>query len=305
MNYDTIKVCHNDGHEILVSHDLSVSTKKANVLLLHGMAEHHKRYDNFSLFLTTQGYDVYRYSHRGHGTHLKTSELGSISDRNGAQLVVEDAICVLREIHRRDADTPTIVFGHSMGSFIARNLIQQYDQIDGIILCGTANPPNLITMGGLFIAILTGCYLSPKKKSPIMDKLVFGSSKYKKLNTRTNFDWLTTDTAEVDRYIEDEFCGFICSKSFYKDLLLLIKRSTGNKSILKIPKTIPIFILSGAQDPVGNYGIDITRLINFFSKHGYTVTSKLYPGMRHELLNEQYNDNVMKDISMFLEKALD
>lgn len=303
MKSETLQVRQTDGHITNIDYYTSTSKKYGSILVLHGMAEHYERYDTFATFLANHGYDVYLYSQRGHGTHLQEHELGFFAEKNGYQLVVNDAIEVLKTIRKREASLPLFLMGHSMGSLITRNVIQEYNQLDGIIICGTANPPSITTMGGLVISTLSGYRKYPRKRAPFIDKVMFGSSLYKKLNKRTNSDWLCTDEAEVDQYIKDPYCGFICTKSFYHDLLMLTKHATDKKRILRTNSSIPLFILSGNQDPVGGYGKDVARLIEFYKQHGYQVTSKLYDGLRHELLNEPCKLDIMQDILNFLNKT--
>lgn len=305
MRNETIQIHQKDGYLINVECYKSSSPRRGSILVLHGMAEYYERYDTFANFLANHGFDVYLYSHRGHGTHLNEHELGFFADKNGYQLVVNDAIAVLKAIREKETSLPLFLMGHSMGSLITRNVIQLYDRLDGVVICGTANPHRITTMGGLFISILSGYYYTPKKQSPFIHKLMFGSSLYKKQNLRTNFDWLCTDESEVDKYIKDPHCGFICTKSFYHDLLMLTKHATDKKRILRTSSMVPIFILSGSQDPVGGYGKDVARLINFYRHNGYQVTSKIYDGLRHELLNEPCNTDIMQDILAFLIKTLE
>lgn len=305
MRNETIPIRQKDGYLINVECYKSTSPRRGSLLVLHGMAEHYERYDTFANFLTNHGFDVYLYSHRGHGTHLADHELGFFADKNGYQLVVNDAVTVLKTIRKKENSLPLFLMGHSMGSLITRNVIQKYDKLDGVIICGTANPSRITTMGGLFISNLSGYRHNPKKRAPLIDKVMFGSSLYKKLNLRTNSDWLCTDESEVDKYIKDPHCGFVCTKSFYHDLLMLTKHATDKKRILRTSSDVPIFILSGNQDPVGGYGKDVARLIHFYRHNGYQVTSKLYDGLRHELLNEPCKMDIMQDILAFLNKTLE
>lgn len=300
MRKDFIQLTQTDGHVIKIQHYISNEQTKGNFLLLHGMAEHYERYDSFASFLTSHGFDVYLYSHRGHGTDLPESELGFFGPENGYRLVIEDAISILTEIRRISPNLPLFLMGHSMGSIITRNVIQEYQDLDGVILCATANPHTYVTYAGLVLATLTGYKKTPQKKSPFLDQTMFGTSLYKKLNKRTKVDWLCTDEAQVDQYIKDPYCGFVCSKSFYHDLLMLTLHATMPKRILKTDNSIPLFLISGDQDPVGGFGKDVTRLIQFYRNHGYQVESKLYPNLRHEILNEPCKETIMEDILAFL-----
>jgi len=303
MNPEIMKVIQPDGRTIPVSCYSSIPKAKGSILVLHGMAEHFERYDHFASLLASNGYDVYLYSHRGHGMSLNKQELGYFAPKDGWRLVVKDAIDVLQSIRAKNKDLPLFLMGHSMGSLIARNVIQEYPYLDGIIICGTANPAPITTFGGLCLVGLSGYKKNPQKRAPFIDQIMFGSTLYKKLNKRTKSDWLCTDAAEVDKYIEDPYCGFICTKSFYHDLLMLTKHATDKKRICKTSTSIPILIISGGQDPVGGYGKDVQRLIQFYESHSYQITSHIYPGLRHEILNEPSKDNITTDILDFLDQT--
>ena len=304
MNPKIMNVTQKDGRIIPVTLYPSRETSKGSLLVLHGMAEHYERYDHFANQLSSQGYDVYLYSHRGHGMTQSQDELGFFGPVEGYRLVVNDAIDVLNFIRNQDKKLPLYLMGHSMGSLITRNVIQEYPHLNGIIICGTANPLSITTFGGLCMVGLSGYKKHPKKRAPFIDKMMFGSSLYKKLNKRTPFDWLCTDEAEVDNYIKDPYCGFVCTKSFYHDLLVLTNRATNKDRILKTSRSIPILIISGGQDPVGGYGKDIQRLIDFYASHGYNTTSHIYSGLRHEILNEPCKDKIISDIVEFLDDTL-
>ena len=301
MNKKHFKVHQKSGHTIHVTCYEAEGNKKGNLLLLHGMAENFERYDYFASILSKHSYSVYLYSHRGHGTNTPRNALGFFAPKNGYRLVIHDAINVLKSIKQLNPNTPLYLMGHSMGSLITRNVIQTYQDLDGAIICATANPSRFTTLAGLAMSELTGYRFAPKQISPLMDKLMFHSKKYTDLNKRTNFDWICTDEKEVDKYIANPYCGFLCSKSFYHDLLMITKNATSPKKILQTDPTLPIMIISGKKDPVGGYSKDIVRLIHFYERHGYDITSKLYENLRHELLNEPKKDDITQDIINFLD----
>lgn len=300
MSIEQIKLTQQDGHISNVTKYAVASEKKGSLLLLHGMAENFERYDEFARSLSSNGYDVYLYSHRGHGTHLAIEDLGYFGPKDGYQLVINDAITILTYIRQQEPNLPLFLMGHSMGSIITRNIIQTYHDLDAIIICGTANPAPYMTKFGLFVSSLTGYKKHPKKKSPMMNQLMFSGRAYSKCRKRTSNDWLCTDEAVVDAYNENDYCGFICTKSFYHDLLMLTKNATTPAKMLQTKKDKPILIISGDADPVGGCGKDVNRLIVFYKQHGYQVKSKLYPGLRHEILNEPCKNDITIDILSFM-----
>lgn len=303
MNYISIK--QKDGYVLKLTNYVCLKRPKASVLILHGMAEHQKRYQAFAEYLVKNGYDVFIYDHRGHGTDKKLSELGFFSSDKGYQLVVDDVISVSEYIEANNRASKFFLFGHSMGSIIARNVIQSYDKYNGVIICGTPFPSMLMTNSGIFLASLIQYFKGPKHISPYLSNLMFGGKKYTSLSTRTAFDWLSRSNPIVGAYMHDPYCGFTCTVSFYHDLLKLTQHSI-KRSMIKLTKTeLPLLIISGEKDPVGGYGKDVQKYLSVLKKLGFSnVTSKLYPECRHELLNELNNEEVFSDIQQWISKRL-
>ncbi|MBH1940496.1 alpha/beta fold hydrolase [Mobilitalea sibirica] len=300
-----IKIKQKDGYITRLTHISNTKRPKASILILHGMAEHQKRYYNFAQHLVEQGFDVFLYDHRGHGTDKKLSELGYIAPNKGYQILIDDAIHVSQYIENNNRCSKFFLFGHSMGSLIARNVIQSYDKYNGVILMGTTHPPRLLSCSGLALASIIKGLKGPKHISPYMNNLMFGNKKYIRLSERTAFDWLSRSHPVVGAYIHDPYCGFICSASFYHDLIKLTSLAIKKTLIRMTKKDLPMFIISGEKDPVGGYGKEIKKLLSVYKKLEYSnITSKLYPDDRHELLNELNNDEVYSDILLWLSKRI-
>ncbi|TAH65665.1 MAG: alpha/beta fold hydrolase [Anaerolineaceae bacterium] len=303
INYITIK--QKDGYITKLTYLSCPKKPKASILILHGMAEHQKRYTSYAQYLVDLGFDVFLYDHRGHGTDKKLNELGFFSYHKGYQLVIDDAITVSQYIEQNNRCNKFFLFGHSMGSLIARNVIQTYDKYNGVILSGTAYPPKFLLLAGLFMTSLVKKIKGPKYISPFLKNLLFGGNKYTKLADRTAFDWLTRSYPVVGAYIHDPYCGFICTSSFYHDLLKITSNASNKKLIRMTKLEMPMFIISGERDPVGAYGKDIKRLLSKYKKIGFTnIAYKLYPDCRHELLNELNKDEVYSDINHWLTKRI-
>lgn len=301
INYISIR--QNDGYITRLTHYACPQKPKASILILHGAAEHQKRYQDFAEFLVSQSYDVYCYDHRGHGTDKKLSELGYFGPA-GYKTVVGDAINICEYIRSNNRSNKFYLFGHSMGSLIARNVLNSYDKFNGVILCGTANPPWIMLKFGLFLSSAIRKFKGERHYSPLMKKLLFEGKKYTSLSSRTAFDWLSRNNTVVGLYIHDPFCGFTCTASYYYDLLKITSLASNKKMIRAVKKSMPLFIISGDRDPVGGFGKDITRLIERLKKYGFTnISSKIYPDCRHELLNEINNQEVYSDIVQWLEKV--
>ena len=297
MEKKTITVVQNDGFKTAVTACLADGEPKASIVVFHGMAEHHLRYLDFAEFMTSNGYDVYLYDHRGHGKDVKLEELGFIAEKDGDRLLYTDAINITKEIRSQARGGKFFLFGHSMGSFICRIVIQEVDDIDGAVICGTNYPDALTKSGGGMVTGIVKAFKGAHHVSPFINKMMFENKEYLSVSTRTVMDWLSRDNNVVGAYINDPYCGFVCTASFYCDLIGLIKRAGKSKMQLKTRKDLPMFFIAGDHDPVGGFGKQVEALVKFYEKNGYTaVSKKIYEGARHELLNETNKKEVYDDI---------
>ncbi len=305
MDSNAEVIVQKDGYKTTLYHFYSMEGPKASIIILHGMAEHHKRYYPFAKFLNAHDIDVYLYDHRGHGTDKIMKELGFFSDSKGYKKVVDDALEVIQYVSKKKRGSNLLLMGHSMGSLIARNVIQQYDEMDGVILCGTTHPPKLKTRSGLALASLIQLILGPSHRSPFFHNVLFGGKAYTRLITRTSYDWLTRNNPAVGAYIHDPYCGFICSISFYHDLLKLASNASSASLMKQTRDTLPLLVISGDHDPVGGYGKEVNHMLALYKKWGFKrITGKLYPECRHELLQELNTVEIMKDIHSWILKQL-
>ncbi len=267
--------------------------------ILHGMAEHVTRYDAFASYLCAQGFAVFANDHIGHGrSAANDEELGYFGEENGWKAFARDAKALTDLARREYPGVPVIVFGHSMGSFVARYYTELYgNEIDGAVYCGTSgeNPAAGIAVGlASFIAKRRGSHY----RSEFINRLAFGSYNKKCGTPRTAFDWLTKDAEMVDRYVQDPWCGFLFTAAGYHDLFSLLKHVSSSKWYQKVPYPLPILLTSGEMDPVGDYGKGVRQVYRDLKKTGHgDVTIKLYPDDRHEILNETDRDAVFTDIA--------
>ena len=306
METNYIHIRQNDGYQTrLFYYNASTEAVLGNVLILHGMAEHHDRYLSFIQALCKEGFDVYAYDHRGHGTDKKLSELGFIANHAGASIVTEDAITVCRHIKENGRSDKLAVFGHSMGSLILRCVIQQYHDLDAAIFSSSTMPPLAVSYAGIFVSNLTVLFKGPKKRSNFLNNMMFGGKPYTSLCVRTKFDWLTRNNTLVGKYMDDSYCGFLCTSSFYRDLATLCKHASVKRNVIKARKDQPILFLTGDKDPVGGNAKQILKLQQLHDALGFTAASTIiYPEARHELLNELNAEEVIQDIFTFLHKNL-
>jgi len=297
-----------DGNEIQAYRwkDTTVEAKGI-VQIAHGMVEHALRYEPFITFLTAHGFIVYANDHRGHGnSYIDEANKGYFAKRNGFEKVVHDLTLLTDIIRRKNEKLPLFLLGHSMGSLMVRRYVQRYDKnIAGIILSGTAGNPKLIGRIGLQVAKLQKLIKGNKKRSPLMDKLIFGNYNKRFTPVRTQFDFLSRENKVVDDYIADDNCGFICTTSFYVDLLEGTLKIHRDDEIIKTPKQLPIFLFAGDDDPVGDYGKGVQAVYEQYLEHGFEhVSIKLYEDGRHEMLNEINKMEVYTDVLNWLETIL-
>ena len=278
---------------------------RAVIQIAHGMAEHSGRYDQFAQFLIANQFIVYANDHRGHGeTGTNMGVMGYFAEQEGFERAVDDLKSITEQIKTDHPDLPVILLGHSMGSFLARRYIQRYPTtIDGIILSGTSAGKGLIGKLGRLLAKFEVKRLGAKTASPLMDQLSFGQ--YSKGLPKSE-SWLSRDHHAVREYQNDPYCGFISTSKFYDDLLYGLEKIHQPKEIAKVNQALPILLISGSADPVGNHGKGVERVLKSYQKHKLkSIKLHLYPEARHELLFETNRDQVMTDILTWLNQLID
>ena len=278
-------------------------TPKAVVQIAHGIAEHIDRYEDFMRFLAENNYVAVGNDHLGHGKSAATpDELGIFAEENGWNYVIEDMKKLRDQIKEQYPDLPYVFFGHSMGSFLTRTFLIKYPALyDAAILSGTGQQSAALVNGGYLAAQLLTKKNGPRSSGQTLNDMAFGSYCKRIENPRTPFDWLSRDNDTVDRYIADPLCGFICKTSLYRDMMGGLKFLTDQKNINKMNRNAPVYFMSGAEDPVGDYGKGVEKAYKAFCRAGLTdVMIRLYPGGRHEMLNELNRSEVMQDILSWL-----
>ena len=271
--------------------------------VVHGMTEHMARYDRFLSDMAEQGFIAFGYDHLGHGKTVRDdSELGYIARKRGFELLARD-VKVYSDAVRAEfatAELPLHLMGHSMGSFVARLAAARFVAPQRLILMGTAgaNPAAGI---GLALIGLIKCLRGERHISPLIDNIAFGSYN-KRFGGNDPADpkrWLTTDEAARRAYYADPYCMFKFTVSAMGDLIRLIKYTNSASWYRSLPDGLPILLVSGEDDPVGNYGKGVCEVERKLRKQGRDVTCKLYPGARHEILNDFTYEAVRSDILAF------
>lgn len=270
--------------------------------IVHGMAEHVDRYEDFATYLTDKGYVVTADDHLGHGKSVRDNLYGYFCEKDPATVVVDDVYSLTKITKEKYPDIPYTIMGHSMGSFITRNYLIKYsDKVDKAIIMGTGMQPMALVVALNITARLRCIFGNEKKPDTMIDGMSFGTYNQRIANPRTAVDWLTKNEAIVDKYIEDPLCGFVFTSNGFKTLATLLWRLNLKSNLKKMSKDMPVLITSGADDPVGEYGVGPTKVCESYKALGLkNVSLKLYPDDRHEILNETDNVTVYSDIYEWL-----
>ena len=261
---------------------------KAVLQIVHGIAEYIERYDDFAGFLNGLGYVVVAEDHMGHGQTVGAEGTQGYFE-GGWFTAVSDSYALLRKTKAEYPQIPYVLFGHSMGSFMARTILEVYPDsgIAAAVICGTGWQPRAILPGAIGICQLACKKVGEKNTSDTLQNMVFGGYNKRVEHPRTEFDWLTRDAKVVDAYIAPPSCGFTASTGLLRDLLTGIRFIEQKQNLAKMNKDLPVLFIAGGDDPVGNYGKGVTRAAEEFRKAGMKhVACRLFPLGRHEILNE-------------------
>lgn len=295
-----------DGSEIYLYKWLPESQPHGIVQIVHGMTEHVGVYIECIEALLEAGYGVYAHDHRGHGKTVKQEDdYGHFEPNVGWDQAVSDVIFV-SELIRKEHNYPLFLLGHSMGSFLSRRAVQLRGELyDGLLLSGTGGNPGLLGVIGHKIATMEMKLRGAKTKSHMLNFLSFGNFNSHFKPKRTDFDWLSSDPSQVDRYLDDPLCGFSCTTSFYRELFngVLVVNKWGEYK--KTPKDLPIYLFSGDCDPVGSMGKGVQEVHDMYKKCGVKdVSIRLYKNGRHEMFHEVNRQEVCHHVISWLNEHI-
>ncbi|TFE03410.1 alpha/beta hydrolase [Jeotgalibacillus sp. R-1-5s-1] len=287
-----------DGYRLhTVLWESNATEIKGSIQLCHGMAEHIGRYQELAEALNKDGYHVFGYDNRGHGkTATANGRHGDFDDDMTFDRLALDCV-ELRESLLREVEGPLFMIGHSMGSFITRRMLQlNASGLKGVVLSGTSGPLGLTGPAAVALASVISAY-KPDEKAELLDHLSFGGYNKAFDNPKTPFDWLSRDEQSVRLYVDDPECGFVCTNRFYKVLFEGMQMISQKKEVSKVPEHIPILLVSGTKDPVGNFTKGIYKTAASYQKAGIrSVEVLLYEDGRHEMLNELNRKEVISDM---------
>lgn len=276
------------------------------VQISHGMCETAARYARLAGALTGNGYAVYAHDHRGHGLTAGEVDLLGDTGENGFYWMRRNVLQLCAIALSRHVGQPIFLLAHSMGSFLAQKMMceEGNEVYAGYILSGTNGPRSMLRLGES-LASMQFRLQGDRHRSVLLNGIVFGGYNRAFLPVRTAFDWLSSDASEVDKYIADPLCGAICTTRFFRDFFQLLRDIHSRKSLSTLCKDKPVYLFSGAKDPVGMNGQGVLRLVKIYEEHGISdVEHKLYPEGRHEMLNEVNREQVTIDILDWLARHL-
>ncbi|MBO4365978.1 MAG: lysophospholipase [Eggerthellaceae bacterium] len=275
------------------------------VQIVHGMVEHIERYDDFARFLAANGYAVCAEDHIGHGASVESPEHRGELPEDGARVMVAD-VHTLRTMMQNEYpdETPYYLFGHSMGSFIVRAYLARYGRgLAGAIVCGTGQQPLVASRFAGALSRNIGRRKGFAYRSKLMEGLAMGAYAKAVKDARTPFDWLNTDPAKVEEYIADPACGMMFSVGGYASLTDLTAEVATRQCVERVPEGLPVLFIAGAEDPVGDNGKGVRAAAQAMQQYSKAqVETKIYDGMRHEILNEPRHAEVYADVLTWLAK---
>lgn len=277
---------------------------KGILQIAHGMMEYIDRYDWFAGRMNEAGYLVVGNDHLGHGRTAGTMEdLGFFSGKKGNEYVIGDIHHLRQIMQRRYEGIPYMMLGHSMGSFLVRQYITLYgEDLAGAIIMGTGEEADIVLRGGRLLCAVVRLFKGDRYRSSMLAKMALGSLN-KGFEDRTPADWISRDQKLVDRYVSDPLCTFSFTVNAYQQMFRGMQVMQDKDAVDAIPKTLPLFLVSGGDDPLGGRGKKIKHVLENYAKAGILdVRMKLYEGSRHEILNDLDREAVCQDIRRWMDE---
>lgn len=279
---------------------------KGIVQIVHGIAEYVERYDEFATYLNSRGLLVVAEDHMGHGKSVcEATPMGCFA--GGWHNAVDDTYRLMQDTMAEFPNVPFVLFGHSMGSFMARTVLAKYPDsgISAAIICGSAWMPGAVIGAGKLLAELICKKNGAEKPSQLLQNVMFGSYNKKIEHPRTVCDWLTRDNKIVDAYVADPLCGFVPSAGLVRSMMEGLQYIQDGKHLDAMRKDLPVWFIAGGDDPVGGYGDGVRQAVEEFKKHGMAhVDVKIYPLCRHEIHNEINRREVYEDVANWIGKMI-
>ncbi|MFK7915557.1 MAG: alpha/beta fold hydrolase [Pseudomonadales bacterium] len=304
--YEQITLTGDDGHDIFAVRWLPPTEPAAIIVLAHGMGEHVLRYEPVANMLTEAGYGVYGKDHRGHGRTADPHALGDMGE-DGWVKCITDTRNLIEQTQQSHPDAPTVLLGHSMGSMLAQQFIYRHGYLlDGVVLSGSPGFGNPFAgLVSVAIAQFERLRLGGASESALLQSMLFGKSNaaFDGPNA-TGFEWLSRDAEQVQRYVDDEHCGFVLRSASLVRLFNGAREAARPGNVNTIPKHLPIYVFSGTDDPIHDDQANLRRMLSSYRAAGLTPALKMYPGGRHEMFNETNRQEVFADLLAWLRNTL-
>jgi len=290
-------------HKFIYEHLTNDSTPIGIVHISHGMAEHIGRYNWLIKKLNNDGFHVISIDHAGHGRRIGPNMKGYLANSNSWKQVINDQLTLVNETKKKFPHLKQYMIAHSMGSWIALEAIQVGMKIDGLILSGSSKSTDrLIKIQKILISVVL-LFSSKKRKGKFLDTLILGKyNKFFKPN-RTKKDWISSDSSNVDEYVKDPLCGYIVTNGLWHDLVNGISNVFQQDGYKNVDISMPIFIISGSNDPVGENGKGVKRLYEYLKNIFTNVSIAIIPNARHEVFSEIDKEKNYKLLKIFIDKC--
>lgn len=278
---------------------------KGILQITHGMVEYIERYEEFANYLTSYGFLVTGHDHLGHGASVNSpEEWGYFCEKKGNEVLLEDIHQLMLITQKEYPHVPYFLLGHSMGSFYARQYLCSHgDMLQGAIIMGTGFQPPFLVVSGMLLCRLIALFKGWKYRCTFVNNMAFGSYNKKFQPARTDKDWLSKDVTKVDEYVAEPRCNFTFTLNAYYHMFSGISSLYKKKLLKRIPKDLPVFFVSGKEDPVGDFSKGVIAAANSLKAVGMkNISVKLYENDRHEILNETDRETVYEDLLLWLTK---
>ena len=296
------RILSNNGRDTLIIYEWIPDTEPVAILQLHhGVSEHIMRYNDFARYMAKRGVFVVGYDCAGHGKSVTTENLLNFGEKNGWAALVKDVHDVQQRYAARFPGKPYYILGHSMGSFVVRNYLADYaGAVSGAIISGTGFKPAAVTSAGKAMASLICKIKGSKHVSDMVHAMAMGAYN-KDFGPQGGCQWLSRDNAVMEAYMADPLCGGVPTVGLYRDMFGGLGYVCTKDAVSGMDKDLPILLVSGSEDPVGDRGTGVAQTADLFKENGMNnVSTVLYPGARHEMLNETNKQEVYELIAKFV-----
>jgi len=295
-----------DGHQIAVYH-WPTRSPRGVVHILHGMAEHGGRYAAVADRLNQAGWSVVAHDHRGHGLSVSADGLrGHYADEHGWERVQDDVHVVQGWIASQYPGMARVLLGHSMGSFIAMAYaLAQAASLDGLVLSSSDLKPTWFYRVLQVILGIEKLRCGARGTSALVRSLSFDAFARKIPQRQTDYDWLSRNPDEVRKYIDDPLCGHDCSMQLWRDMIAALKQISLPGGLAQLDPDLPVLMVAGEDDPMSDFGKGVARIEAILKKHRpANLHVQRYAGGRHELFNDIDREQVLQDLTGWLDSAI-